>query len=74
MNVHTLHKQQMEPKMLKCVECDFKLPLPFHCGRHMEVQGTKLVCWKGEHKPCCNNSSIMDIPYHHEKPMTLIKF
>ena len=58
-------------KKLVCQDCDYTLSVPFHCGEQMIVENDKLVCWKGEHAPCCKNSSIMDIPTHHDKMMLI---
>jgi hypothetical protein len=61
--------EKIESLVLNCQICDVTEKIPKHCGRPMNIVGDKLFCWKGEHKPCCKNESVMDIPYHHDKPM-----
>ena len=56
---------------IKCVDCDYELIIPKHCGRPMKIMGNNFVCWKGEHNPCCNSASIQELPFHHEGPMKL---
>ena len=58
-------------KELQCVSCNYSLAVPYHCGRQMLLESDKLICWKGEHQPCCNSTSTLDIPTHHEENMVL---
>ncbi|MFX0084768.1 MAG: heavy metal translocating P-type ATPase [Candidatus Hodarchaeota archaeon] len=55
---------------LKCQECDYSEPVPFHCKQPMHIEvinGIKqLVCWMG---PECG---VQDLPVHHDKPMNFI--
>jgi len=70
-----MHPVQLESNIseLVCSKCDYTIPLPQHCHKPMTFVDGKLVCWKGEHAPCCNSSSILDIPEHHEMKMILKK-
>jgi hypothetical protein len=52
--------------VLKCQICNYKLNIPFHCKKQMQVIEDKLVCWKGPHKSCCTTDSVIDLPYHHD--------
>jgi len=56
---------------LNCQICDYTEKVPNHCREPMRIVDNRLICWKGEHKPCCKNESVMDIPNHHNKPMII---
>ena len=58
-------------KKLVCTKCDYTEPLPTHCHKPMIIEDGKLVCWKGEHAPCCGSSSIKELPEHHGERMIL---
>lgn len=64
-------KFEQSLKELQCTSCNYSLTIPYHCGRQMVVKDNHLVCWKGEHQPCCNSSSKMDIPIHHDQFMII---
>jgi hypothetical protein len=64
----TLNVESAEQRVY-CVLCDYSLTIPYHCGKQMVINGDYFLCWKGEHQPCCNSLSKMDIPTHHDKKM-----
>ena len=64
-------KLNLERKEFICEECGHIEAVPHHCHKPMNVIDDKLICWKGEHAPCCNTSSVLDIPVHHGKNMVL---
>jgi len=57
------------PQVLVCSNCGYTVPVPVHCHKPMKLSDGKLVCWKGEHAPCCNSSSVLDVPEHHGMKM-----
>ncbi len=63
--------EKVEIMVFKCVSCDYLELYPYHCGRPMELQEERLVCWRGEHKPCCNSSSVLPLPQHHGETMKI---
>ncbi len=63
--------EMIEIEVLACQQCSHVEPLPVHCGKPMQLVGNELVCWRGEHAPCCGRESKMPIPMHHDSPMVV---